>query len=328
MSTRTRASRLTGYLSLALVIVLSSALWASSAWANTNPDGLQRWCPRGCSSASSATPPVVGAGRTTSRNALQPANVPGDLRSGWDLQRCRAQRESSRVLTDTDCPGGTNVGTCVLGMLRSSVTRWTARPSTTGRCWALHLGACGYEAGRICINVPGSAVPPASGEVSPRVCLSGTNAGGVCTSSSACPGGGTCLPADCCEVTPPRFCIGGGNDGATCNVPAECNSGVCARRCVGGTGAACAVDENCASPGVCTGGVPLIRPALAGCNPNPSSGTLGLTSQGAREIPYVVNFADATGGMVIAEALYLNGRSHRDANDENTSDFRQSRISW
>ena len=184
-------------------------------------------------------------------------------------------------------------------------------------------GACGYEAGRVLHQRPRDRLSRRLRRGLPRVCLTGTNAGGACTSSSACPGGGACLPADCCEVTPPRFCIGGANDGATCNVPAECNSGVCARRCVGGTGAACTVDENCASPGVCTGGVPLICPALAGCNPNPSSGTPGLISQGTREIPYVVEFADAVGGAINAQAIYLTGRSHRDADDENVVDLRQ-----
>ena len=82
------------------------------------------------------------------------------------------------------------------------------------------------------------------------------------------------------------------------------------------------MDEECAPGGACTGGVPLICPALAGCNPNPSAGTPGLISQSAREIPYVVNFADATGGTISAQAVYLIGRSHRDADDENASDIR------
>jgi hypothetical protein len=59
-----------------------------------------------------------------------------------------------------------------------------------------------------------------------------------------------------------------------------------------------------------------------GCAPNPSSGTAGLLSQSAREIPYVVSFADALGGTIAAQSIYLIGRSHFDADDENATDIR------
>ena len=233
----------------------------------------------------------------------------------------------SRVLTDADCPGAADVGKCALGDAAIVGDKVDGETIYYRALLGFNLspGACGYEAGRICVDTPAADCPAGFDAIGPRLCISGTNAGGDCANSSACPGGGVCLPAGCCEVTPPRFCVGGANDGAVCNVPADCTGGICGRQCVGGAsdGLGCRVDEQCAPGGACTGGVPLICPALAGCNPNPSSGTPGLISQAAREIPYVVNFADATGGTINAQAVYLIGRSHRDADDENASDIRE-----
>lgn len=228
--------------------------------------------------------------------------------------------------TDADCPSGLDAGTCVLGddvILGPKVVGETIYyQASLG--FNLTPGACGYEGGRVCVDLPSAGCAPAFAEVAPRVCISGTNAGGPCTGATDCLGGGVCLPADCCEVTPPRFCIGGGDDGTACNVPADCDSGVCERRCAGGTddGLPCLVDEDCAG-GACTGGIPLVCPGLAGCTPNPSAGTPGFSSKGVREIPYVVDFADAVGGAINAQAIYLTGRSHRDADDENATDIRE-----
>ena len=134
MSTRTRSFAPTGYLSLALVIVLSSALWASSAWANRNPTSCT----------------LVSAGLLL-----------GEFR---DTARCRGGANNfTQCSADSECPGGTCApggpavpgparisrvprtptvpvgpmwGHVSWGMRRSSVTRWTARPSTIGPCWA------------------------------------------------------------------------------------------------------------------------------------------------------------------------------------------------
>ena len=325
MSTRIRNFGLTRFIAFALVTVVGSALAASSAWANRNPPS--------CTLVSAGL--LLGEFRDTARcrggaNNFAQCELDSECPGGTCAPggTCSGGPNITQpCTTDADCPPGSEAGTCVLGddpIIGPKVVGETIYyQASLG--FNLTPGACGYEGGRVCIDVPATGCPTGFDEISPRVCISGTNAGGTCTTDSACGGGGVCLPADCCEVTPTRSCIGGGDAGTPCNVPGDCGSGVCGRICVGGTNAGneCIVDEQCTGGGACTGGVPLVCPALAGCNPNPSSGIPGLSSQGAREIPYVVDFGDAVGGAVNAQAIYLTGRSHRDPDDENASDIRE-----
>ncbi len=309
-----------GWFALALILVLG----VSNAWANRNPPS--------CTLVSAGL--LLGEFRDTERcrggaNNFSQCTVDSECPGGTcdTGGTCSAGTSINEpCTTDADCPGGLDAGTCVLGddvILGPKVVGETIYyQASLG--FNLTPGACGYEGGRVCVDLPSIGCDPAFAEIAPRICISGTNAGGPCTVESECPGGGVCLPADCCEVTPPRFCIGGADDGDACNVPGDCASGVCERRCVGGTddGLPCLVDEDCTG-GACTGGVPLVCPALGGCTPNPSAGTPGVASQGVREIPYVVSFADAVGGAINAQAIYLTGRSHRDLDDENATDIRE-----
>lgn len=320
MSQHVRSLTRGGWFTLALIVVLGT----SNAWANRNSPS--------CTLVSAGL--LLGEFRDTERcrggvNNFSQCAVDSECPGGTcdTGGTCSAGTNINQpCTTDADCPSGLDSGTCVLGddvILGPKVVGETIYyQASLG--FNLTPGACGYEGGRVCVDLPSVGCDPAFAEIAPRVCISGTNAGGPCAAASACPGGGVCLPADCCEVTPPRFCIGGGDDGTPCNVSAECDSGICERRCAGGAddGLPCLVDEDCAG-GACTGGVPLVCPALAGCAPNPSAGTLGFASQGAREIPYVVSFADAVGGTINAQAVYLTGRSHRDPDDENATDIRE-----
>ncbi|MEO6025402.1 MAG: hypothetical protein ABIR79_00860 [Candidatus Binatia bacterium] len=310
---------------IAILVAFAAFFATSSAWANRNPAS--------CTLVSAGL--LLGEFRDTARcrggaNNFAGCAVDSECPGGTCAPGGTCSGGPSingPCTTDADCPAGLDAGSCVRGddpiLGPKFVGETIYYQPTLG--FNLTPGACGYEGGRICLDLPAIGCPTGFDEIIPRVCLSGTNAGGACASSTACPGNGVCLPADCCEVTPPRFCIDGTNDGAVCDVPGDCNSGVCARRCVGGSndGDACTVDENCAPGGACAGGVPLICPGLGGCSPNPSSGTPGLTAQGGREIPYVVVFADATDGAINAQAIYLTGRSHRDPDDENATDLRE-----
>lgn len=321
MSKRVRDLNRVGWLALGLVLVLG----VGSAWANRNPPS--------CTLVSAGL--LLGEFRDTARcrggannfaACVVDSECPGgDCDTGGT---CSAGVSINQpCTTDADCAPGLDAGTCVLGDDPIIGPKGEGETIYYQASLGFNLtpGACGYEGGRVCVDLPSAGCDPAFGEVAPRICISGTNAGSPCTSETACGGGGVCLPADCCEVTPTRFCIGGADDGDPCNIPADCDTNVCERRCIGGAddGSACLVDEDCAAPGACMGGVPLVCPGLAGCTVNPSSGIPGLSSQGVREIPYVVSFADAVGGAINAQAIYLTGRSHRDADDENASDIRE-----
>ena len=314
---------------IALIGAVAGILAASDAWANRNPPT--------CTLVSAGL--LLGEFRDTARcrggaNNFTQCSADSECPGGTCAPggTCTAGPSANEPCTsDADCPGGADVGVCALGDAAIIGDKVDGETIYYRALLGFNLspGACGYEAGRICVDTPAAGCPAGFDAIgsglNKRLCISGTNAGGECDSDSACPGGGVCLPSGCCEVTPPGFCVGGANDGAVCNIPADCTGGICGRQCVGGPsdGLGCRVDEQCSPGGACTGGVPLICPALAGCDPNPSSGTPGLISQAAREISYVVNFADATNGTINAQAIYLIGRSHRDPDDENASDIRE-----
>src|SRR5262249_30235762 len=81
-----------------------------------------------------------------------------------------------------------------------------------------------------------------AGSPTPFVCQGGANNGHVCTTASACPGGGTCV-----DASNESRCYGGTNDrrlcqgasscpGGTCVTgPAQCEAPVECGRCQGGT---------------------------------------------------------------------------------------------
>ncbi len=77
-------------------------------------------------------------------------------------------------------------------------------------------GACGYEGGKICIDIPGSGCPGSNPPVTPFRCIGGTTPGAPCPPDGpACGGAGVCAPifgAECCDVTPtmgvPLICVG------------------------------------------------------------------------------------------------------------------------
>ena len=78
-------------------------------------------------------------------------------------------------------------------------------------------GACGYEGGKICIDIPGVGCPAGNNPVTPFRCVGGTTPNAPCPPDSvtACGVGGVCSPVfgtECCDVTPvggvPLICVG------------------------------------------------------------------------------------------------------------------------
>jgi hypothetical protein len=66
--------------------------------------------------------------------------------------------------------------------------------------------ACGYEGGKMCIDLPSTGgCPGGNPPISPQRCVGGTNANANCAAASECPGG-SCVVlfgSECCDVTPP-----------------------------------------------------------------------------------------------------------------------------
>ncbi len=78
-------------------------------------------------------------------------------------------------------------------------------------------GACGYEGGSICIDIPSTGCPASNPAITPFRCVGGTTPGAPCPpdSATACGGAGVCTPlfgSECCDVTPtggvPLICVG------------------------------------------------------------------------------------------------------------------------
>ena len=185
-----------------------------------------------------------------------------ELRDLFPGSDCRGGTNNGAACTnDSECPGG---GACSPGdteltgdaiKLEGETIYYEADVSFSNS-----PGACGYEAGQLCIDIPGASCP--GGNPSLNRCRNGANnapPGLVCASDADCGAGGTCT-LQCCDITP-------------------------------------------------TLGIPLICPAGAGCSP------VGLTVVTGRQVPYVVNPADAVNslcpaGQVRAQAIYVNGRAH------------------
>src|SRR6266481_6519089 len=138
-------------------------------------------------------------------------------------------------------------------------------------------GACGYEAGSICIT------PPSGGgctDVTPtnKICQGGANAGAACATEADCPNPGVCN-------TGSGMCSVGTADGQPCATDADCKN-------------------QCAA-------IPLICPGAFGCSP------AGANSVVSNELAYVVHLADTspTNGCATnqlrAVANYTSGASHQ-----------------
>ena len=78
-------------------------------------------------------------------------------------------------------------------------------------------GACAYEGGKTCIDVPSLGCPSSNPSVSSFRCVGGTSPNAPCPPDSPveCSGGGVCtaiLGTECCDVTPtkgvPLICVG------------------------------------------------------------------------------------------------------------------------
>ena len=115
MSSRTRSFTPEAYLSLAVVIVVSSALWASSAWANRNPTSCT----------------LVSAGLLL-----------GEFR---DTARCRGGANNfTQCSADSECPGGRALrGNLQCRAQRESAVYHGHRLSRWDRCGDMCLGGCG-----------------------------------------------------------------------------------------------------------------------------------------------------------------------------------------
>ena len=118
---------------IALIGAVAGILAASDAWANRNPPT--------CTLVSAGL--LLGEFRDTARcrggaNNFTQCSADSECPGGRALRgTCTAGPSANEpCTTDADCPGGADVGYVPWGMRRSSVTRWTARPSTIGPCWA------------------------------------------------------------------------------------------------------------------------------------------------------------------------------------------------
>lgn len=196
------------------------------------------------------TKPAVSVALTELRDLIPGNNCRGGTNNG------------ASCTNDSECPGG---GSCSPGDTEIA----GGAPKFEGETiyyeadvsFSNSPGACGYEAGQLCIDIPTAGCP--GGNPAEKRCRNGSNnltpPGLVCNTDADCGTGGTCT-ITCCDITP-------------------------------------------------AAGIPLICPASAGCSP------AGLADVVGRQVPYVVNPADATdplcpAGQVRAQAIYINGISH------------------
>jgi hypothetical protein len=186
-----------------------------------------------------------------------------ELRDVFPGNNCRGgTNNSAACTTDTECPGG---GSCSPGDTEIAGGAAKFQGETiyyeADVSFSNSPGACGYEAGQLCIDVPTAGCP--AGNPAVKRCRNGANnlapPGLLCNTDADCGVGGSCT-VTCCDITP-------------------------------------------------AAGIPLICPASAGCSP------AGLTVVTGRQVPYIVNPADATDplcpvGQVRAQAIYINGIAH------------------
>lgn len=121
----------------------------------------------------------------------------GELRDIDGVDNCSGGGNSgTECTTDSECPGGL----CSPG--ETPITNGLKIEGETIYYEAnvsFSAGACGFEGGQTCVNLPGTGCPGSNPAI--LKCLGGTNPSANCTVSSECPGG-VCL-TDCCDVTPP-----------------------------------------------------------------------------------------------------------------------------
>ncbi len=209
--------------------------------------------------------PIAGWSVVNPPNCTKPAVSVAltELRDIFPGNNCRGGANNGAACTnDTECPGG---GSCSPGDTEIAGGAAKFEGETiyyeADVSFSNSPGACGYEAGQLCIDIPTVGCPVGNPAV--KRCRNGAN-----------------------NLSPP---------GLVCNTDADC-----------GTGGACTVTCCDITP---TAGIPLICPLSAGCNP------AGLTVVVGRQVPYVVNPADATdplcpAGQVRAQAIYINGIAH------------------
>jgi hypothetical protein len=215
----------------------------------------------------------VAAGLVTPKRASADQNPPTCTKSAVSValtelrdlipgSDCRGGPNHGAACTNaSECPGG---GSCSPGDTELSGDAVKFQGETiyyeADVSFSNSPGACGYEGGQLCIDIPGASCP--AGNAALNRCRNGANnapPGLPCTTDADCGAGGTCTLL-CCDITP-------------------------------------------------AAGIPLICPAGAGCNP------AGLAVVVGRQVPYLVNPADATdplcpAGQVRAIANYVNGEAH------------------
>jgi len=119
-------------------------------------------------------------------------------------------------VTDADCPGGL----CSLGETPINAPGVKIQGETIYYEGNLSFnnatGSCGYEGGKICIDIPSVGCPGSNPAISPNRCVGGTTPNAPCPPDGpVCGGGGVCSPSfgtECCDVTPPAgvplICVG------------------------------------------------------------------------------------------------------------------------
>jgi len=179
-----------GIVSKALVLacILGTAC-ASHVWAASNPPN----CPK------TGQAPALGELRDL---------IPGTQCSG-------GLNNGAACTVDSECPGG---GRCSPGDTPITGPKLEGETIYYEASLSFNPTACGYEGGKMCIDLPSiGGCPGGNPAISPQRCVGGTNATANCSAASECPGG-SCIVlfgSECCDVTPP-----GG-------IPLICSSPLC-----------------------------------------------------------------------------------------------------
>ena len=126
------------------------------------------------------------------------------LRASRDTPRCRGgDNNFTQCTVDSECPSGACAagGTCSAGV-NSNAPCVNDVECPRGACvlgdanvvgdyvdgetvylqtsviFNLQPGVCGFEGGRLCVNLPGTGCPPSFDEIAPRRCFTGLNTRG------------------------------------------------------------------------------------------------------------------------------------------------------
>jgi hypothetical protein len=176
-----------------------------SVWAVSNPPN----CPKtGQAPALGELRDLVLAnkcsgGSNDGANCAVDSECPGGRCPHSDTQCSGGLNSSADCTVDSECPGG---GRCSPGDTPIAGPKIEGETIYYEASLSFNPTACGYEGGKMCIDLPSiGGCPAANPPISPQRCVGGTNPNANCTAASQCPGG-SCVVlfgSECCDVTPP-----------------------------------------------------------------------------------------------------------------------------